>query len=242
MEERKIDETLIFEMDPAEITVNDALPRRRKDLGEIEKMVVSLQTFGQIQPIVINRNNELIAGGRRLAACLMGGLKAKVVYKDTVDPVLMRELELEENIQRKALTPAEECLAIDELVKLKQTVYGTPSPGRATGFSLQDAANLTGKTKGNIHEALQIAEAVKMFPELGNCKTKSEIKSAVKSLRRVKDQVDALSAYKRKSCQSQKNSSLLIVMLYSILQKLKTNLLIFSLLILLMVLILQRLE
>lgn len=202
MKQKKVDEKLIFEMDPAEISVNEELPRRRKDLGELKEMIESIQKFGQIQPIVINRNNELIAGGRRLAACLLGGIKAKVAYKDTVDPLLMREMELEENIQRKALTPAEECLAIDEIVKLKQSIYGKSSPGRIGGFTLTDAAKITGKTAGNIVEAMQLADAIKMFPELGTCKTKSEIKSAVKSLKRVRDQVDALASYEEKLSRS----------------------------------------
>ena len=96
-----VDEKIIFELDPVEIKVSKELPRQRKDLGEINKMIESIRTFGQLQPIVINRNNELIAGGRRLAACMMGGFKARVCYKDTVDPLAMREMELEENIQRK---------------------------------------------------------------------------------------------------------------------------------------------
>jgi ParB family chromosome partitioning protein len=199
-----IDEKLIFEVDPITVTVNDQLPRQRKELGEIEKMVSSIQRFGQLQPIIINRNNELIAGGRRLAACLLGGFKAKVCYKDTVDPLLMREMELEENIQRKELTPAEESEAVAELVRLKQQIYGKPTPGKEGGFTLNDAAALLGKTKGNVIESLQIAEALKAFPELASCKTKSEIKKAVRGLERIQQNVEALVSYEAKIKQSDK--------------------------------------
>lgn len=192
---QEVNEKIIFEVEPTEVILNKDLPRHRKDLGEIQKMVDSIKTFGQMQPIVINRNNELIAGGRRLAACILLGVKARVCYKDTVDPVLMREMELEENIQRKALTPAEECLAIDELVRLKQEKYGKPTPGRTGGFTLEDVAELVGRTKGNVIEAMQIAEAVKMFPNLAECDTKSEIKKAVKGLERVSANMDALASY-----------------------------------------------
>ncbi len=196
MESReKIDEKTIFELKPEEVKVHKDLPRQRKELGEIEKMMNSIETFGQLQPIVINRNNELIAGGRRLAACLMLGIKARVCYKDTIDPLLMRELELEENLQRKALTPAEESFAIDELVQLKQEKYGKPTQGKEGGFTLTNAAEIVGKSKGNVIESLQIAEMCRLFPDLSKAKTKSEIKKAYKGLQRVEENLSALKTF-----------------------------------------------
>jgi site-specific DNA-methyltransferase (adenine-specific) len=159
-------------------------------------MMESIENFGQLQPIVINRNNELIYGGRRLAACAMLQRKVRACYKDTVDPVLMRELEIEENLQRKAFTPAEECLAIEELVKMKQKKYGKPIRGKEGGFTLEDAADVVGKTKGNVIEAIQIAEMVKSFPDLSKAKTKSEIKKAYKGLQRIEQNISALENYK----------------------------------------------
>jgi ParB/RepB/Spo0J family partition protein len=189
------DEKIIFELEPTSIAIHAELPRQRKDLGEIQKMAESIQNFGQLQPIVINRNNELIAGGRRLAACLILGIKARCCYKDTLDKALMRELELEENLQRKALTPSEECLAIEELVKLKQEKHGKPTSGKTGGFTLDNAAEMLGKTRGNVIEALQIAEMVKLFPELSKSDTKSEIKKAFKGLERVNTSLNALASY-----------------------------------------------
>jgi len=193
----KINEKLIIEFDPTSIKVNEELPRHRKELGKIREMVESIKTFGQIQPIIINRNNELIVGGRRLAACLLGGFKVRASYKDTIDSLLMREMELEENVQRKALTPAEESLAIADLVKVKQEKYGKPVQGQEGGFTLTDIANIIGKTKGSVIESLHIAEAVKNFPNLSDCKTKSEIKKAVKGLERTQKNVLALTTYQK---------------------------------------------
>lgn len=196
-QQRKIDESSIFELDPGEIIITDARPRQRRELGEINKMVDSIKAFGQLQPIVINRDNELIVGGRRLAACLMGGFKVRACYKDTVDATLMREMELEENIQRKALTPSEESLAVVELVALKQKLYGTPTQGREGGFTLEDTANLLGKSKAYIIDAMNVAEAVKLFPELGALGSKSDIKKAYKGIERVQQQVNALASYEQ---------------------------------------------
>ena len=191
----KIDELKIFEFDAFAVTVKDDRPRQRKELGEIKKLAESITKYGQFQPIVIDRDGALVAGGRRLAACLLLGRKVRACYKDSIDPVLLREIELEENIQRKSLTPAEESLAVAELVKLKQAQYGVPVQGREGGFTLTDIAELIGKTKGSVIEDLKIAEAVGMFPTLVDCKTKSDIKKAVKGYERIQQNVAALKTY-----------------------------------------------
>jgi len=193
--ENTINEKVIFEVEPTDIQVRDDLPRHRKDLGEVNKLVESIKTFGQILPIVISRDNYLIAGGRRLAACMLLGIKARVCYKDTVDPLLMRELELEENIQRKDLTPAEECLAIDELLKLKQLKHGESGSGKAGGFTTEAVGELVGKSRAYVSEAISLADAVRMFPNLAECKSKSDIRKAVKGYQRVSDNINALASY-----------------------------------------------
>ena len=211
MQEQKqmqIDENQIFEIDPLTIVIKDDRPRQRKEMGAIKKMAESIQTFGQLLPIIIDRENGLVAGGRRLAACILLGRKARVCYKDSVDPVLLREIELEENIQRKPLTPAEESLAIAELVELKQGRLGKPTSGRKGGFTLDDAAEMLGKTRGTVIENIQIAEAVRAFPNLGACKTKSEIKKAVKGLERVQRNVAAIQQYEETI---KKNDTVIIV-------------------------------
>jgi ParB family transcriptional regulator, chromosome partitioning protein len=43
--------------------------RFRKDLGNIDDLAKSIQKIGLLHPIVINENNELVAGQRRLEAC-----------------------------------------------------------------------------------------------------------------------------------------------------------------------------
>lgn len=195
---RTINENLIFEINPLEVKVKEDRPRQRKDLGDVAKMAESINKYGQLLPVLIDRDGFLVAGGRRLAACIMLGRNVRVVYKDEVDPLILRELELEENIQRKSLTPAEEVLAVDELMKVKRQLYGESISGKEGGFTQEQAAELLGKSRTSIIEDLQLAAAIKEFPNLSNCKTKSEIKKAVKSLERINEQVAALSSYEEK--------------------------------------------
>jgi len=176
----------ILNIEPTAIRVKEGLDRFRTDMGELKKLGDSIVRFGQLQPIGVTRNHELVWGGRRLAACMFAGVKVKAVYNDEADPLLLREMELEENIQRKDFTPAEQALAVQEIHKLKQSIYGVATPGiKNSGWSLDKTAESLGVTRGNVIESLHIAEMVAMFPDLKTAKTKSEIKSTVKAMEKV---------------------------------------------------------
>lgn len=186
----------IFELEPTQVKVKEELPRIRKEMKKIEELAESFSKFGQLQPIVINRDLELVAGGRRLAACLLAGRKVKCCYIDTVEPLMMREMELEENLQREDLTPAEEVLAVSEIHELKKKIHGAAVSGKeGSGWRLDDTADLIGKTRGSVIEDLMLANMVKMFPDLNQAKTKSEIKKVAKGLDAVNKRVNAMSAF-----------------------------------------------
>ena len=94
--------------------------RVRKDMGDINALADSLKRFGQISPIVITKNNMLIAGGRRLeAARSLGWRTINAVVADIPDEVTKLEYELEENIQRRDFSIEEEQEAVKKIIKLK---------------------------------------------------------------------------------------------------------------------------
>lgn len=49
-----------------EIIIKD---RYRKDLGNLDELTESIQSYGLLQPIGINNEKELVFGYRRLRAC-----------------------------------------------------------------------------------------------------------------------------------------------------------------------------
>lgn len=179
------------------IKVKEELPRLRKDLNQkkLTELAESLKTYGQLQPIVVNRSMELIAGGRRLAACALAGIEPLCIYKDCVDDLKMRELELEENLQREDLSAAEQIEGTAELHRLKQQLYGKPVQGREGGHTLDDTAAILGKTRGSIIDDLHLAEALKQFPELGKLPKKNDIRKAVKGLEKVAERAEAIAKY-----------------------------------------------
>lgn len=82
--------------------------RVRKNLGDLDALAASMNAYGLLHPIVIGRRNELIAGGRRLAAAKKLGWKTiNAVVVDVRDKAGKLELELEENVQRSALSVLE---------------------------------------------------------------------------------------------------------------------------------------
>ncbi|RPI52785.1 MAG: ParB/RepB/Spo0J family partition protein, partial [Deltaproteobacteria bacterium] len=175
----------VFYLSPTKVKVSEDLPRYRRDAPKIKELLESIQRMGQIAPIVVTKDHTLVAGGRRLAACLLGDIPILCIYQDNASPLVLREIELEENIQRESYTPADEADAIADLHEIKRQLYGEAQSGREGGWRLDDTAESIGKTRGTVIENIQISEALKMFPELRVLKTKKAIKSAAKAAEKV---------------------------------------------------------
>jgi DNA modification methylase len=161
--------------------------RYRKDFGEIDELANSLARLGQIQPIVLDETNNLIAGERRLrAASNLGWDEIAYVRIADLDAIGKKEIEIEENLRRKEFNWPEEVLALEELYHLKRDKYGPRIQGRQdnTGFGMKDAADLFDKSIGSIALDLELARAIREFPELAMEKTKN---GAFKRYRRLKE-------------------------------------------------------
>jgi ParB family chromosome partitioning protein len=105
-----------------QIPIEDVVVKKRirKDLGDINALAESFKKHGQISPIVISRNNVLIAGGRRLeAARLIGWRTINAVIADVPGELPRLEIEVEENIQRRDFTPEEMADATQKLYRMK---------------------------------------------------------------------------------------------------------------------------
>ena len=95
--------------------------RVRKSPGDLSQLMQSMKAYGQLSPIIVNRKSELIAGHRRLHAAKQLGWKtidAVVVDKETELEKL--EIEIEENIQRKAFSTDELSQGLARMEKLRR--------------------------------------------------------------------------------------------------------------------------
>jgi ParB family chromosome partitioning protein len=79
--------------------------RTRKDFGDIDSLSESILTVGLMQPIVINENNELIDGQRRIKAYIRLGIKEIPFYRVNLTEIILGEFHANSN--RKDLTMSE---------------------------------------------------------------------------------------------------------------------------------------
>ena len=94
--------------------------RVRKNLGDISALMESMKKHGLLNPITVTDSGELIAGHRRLeSAKRLGWQYIDVVILEDPDAIEKLELEIDENLHRKSLTPDELADAFERLEKLK---------------------------------------------------------------------------------------------------------------------------
>lgn len=152
--------------------------RMRKAFDDIPALAESIRIHGQIEPIVLDEKNVLIAGERRLRA--LSYLKketALVVYMKDLDELQKKEVELEENLQRADFTWPEECNAKLQLHELKQKIHGAAKSGggdaNATKWDTRDTATLLGESVGNTFKDITLAKSLQAFPHLAKEKNKA---------------------------------------------------------------------
>lgn len=127
----------------------------------------SLERNGQLNPVIVDANMELVAGFRRLSAArALGWKQIEVKIREDLDEYSRREIELEENIMRLDMTWQEEQIAIDELDRLKRAT--DPNWGQ------RETAQLLGKEQADISRAKSLAQGMKLFPEIMKAKSKSQ--------------------------------------------------------------------
>ena len=94
--------------------------RIRKESGNIRELSESMNVHGLMNPIVLSREYQLIAGFRRLESAKKLGwenIEANII--DAPTKIKKLEMEIEENIHRKDFTPDEIVDAYSKLEKLK---------------------------------------------------------------------------------------------------------------------------
>lgn len=162
-----------------EISKIDMGDRARRDYGDLDALQLSLTKYGQLQNIVLDESNLLRAGGRRLTAAIMlDWAEIEVTYLKDMSPLEQREVELEENIQRKSLTWQEEVCLKQEIEKTKKLL----AEANGEKWTREDTEKLLGESKANISKDLFLAQAIDDFPDLKMEKDKSTARTKARRL------------------------------------------------------------
>ncbi len=136
-----------FTVDPSTIIIPEF--RQRQAATPDEPLLVSIRERGQLQPIVVHSDMTLVAGERRLRACLQLDRPVLVRVFESLSPVERYEAELQENLARKQLTWQDETRAIAGYHQLRVDSF--------PGWTQMGTANALGLTQGHVSLVLTVA-------------------------------------------------------------------------------------
>lgn len=105
-----------------QVPINEIIVKNRirKNLGDLSGLMESIGKYGLLNPIIINSKKELIAGHRRLESCRkLGWETVKVRIVTNLDAGNKLEMEIDENLHRRNLSPDELAEAYTKLEKIR---------------------------------------------------------------------------------------------------------------------------
>ena len=167
---------VIFLVELSKIIVKD---RARVDFGMVAELAESIRKHGLFCPIILDEDNNLIAGERRLrAVSLLKWETIPIIFKESLTSLEKIEIELEENLRRKNLTWQEE-------VCLKEKIHFLQKQINPKDWTIEKTADILKISLPQVKSDLRLAEALKNIPELVKENDKA---NAIRKVRRNDEQ------------------------------------------------------
>ncbi len=139
------------------IEPNPDQPRIQFDEATLDELAASIREHGVLQPILVRPTGpnryQLIAGERRWRASRTAGMTTIPALIEEIDDDAALEIAIIENLQREDLSPLDEALMYDRMVK-------------DHGYSIRRLAQKLGKDKGYLENRLRLADAPDEIKEL----------------------------------------------------------------------------
>ena len=138
--------------------------RQRQELEDakvsgatIAELAESIKSKGLIYPVIIQRDNTLVAGRRRIEAFrVLGRATIPVRFFETLSLLERKEVEFDENHKRKQLTWQEEAKAVKEIHELR----GAQAKESGEEWSARKTAEYLGLSIGKVSEDLTLADSL----------------------------------------------------------------------------------
>lgn len=125
--------------------------RQRRELNKIEELAASIARNGLINPIVIRRDGELVAGERRWTAIKsLGWTHLSVQFIEDLSELEVHAIELEENIRRVDLPWQDQCKAVDDYHQLRSA--------QDSEWTATQTADALGMSTAEVTEKRQVAQ------------------------------------------------------------------------------------
>ncbi|MFG3443088.1 ParB/RepB/Spo0J family partition protein [Bacillus velezensis] len=115
-----LSEETVEEIKISDLRPNPYQPRNQFDDESLAELKESIIQHGILQPIIVRKSlkgYDIVAGERRYRAAKLAGKETVPAIVRDLSESLMREIALLENLQREDLSPLEEALAYDSLLK-----------------------------------------------------------------------------------------------------------------------------
>lgn len=139
------------------ISPNPDQPRMTFDETTLDDLAASIREHGVLQPILVRPlgagRYQLIAGERRWRASQLAQLEEIPALIEEIDDDTALEIAIIENLQREDLSPLDEAMMYDRMVK-------------DHGYSIRKLAQKIGKDKGYLENRLRLADAPPEVQEL----------------------------------------------------------------------------
>lgn len=145
---------------PVERVIVSAERQRKEFKAEaLQELAESLSRIGQIQPIVLDDQDNLIAGERRLrAAKSLGWAEIKFTRFSALSPIEASIVELEENLKRENLTWQEQVDAVAKLHLLMSQ--------QSDDWTAEKTAKAIGVSPSTVSRLLTINSAAAQDPKI----------------------------------------------------------------------------
>jgi len=141
-----------------EIKITESM--RQVDDSHVENLKASIQTCGLLQPLVVNKQNELVAGRNRFEALIQLGYEDVPVMKVGDKPEQLTEQEYfrlcqyEENLCRQELEPILRAKAIQYKKICLEKILGNAN------LAIEQIQNETNLSRSSIYTDLKIAKNI----------------------------------------------------------------------------------
>ena len=125
--------------------------RIRKDFGDINSLAESISTLGLLQPIVVNENNELVDGQRRIKAYQRLGRVDIPIFRVNLEEIILGEFHA--NTNRKDFTSTERVKisnAVEEFFCKHSRSVGRPKSSQKTDENNIKNSSLSSDSKDRI--------------------------------------------------------------------------------------------
>lgn len=135
----------LVEVNLDKIEPNPHQPREKFKRDSLEELASSIKEQGVLQPILVRAKGDgyqLIAGGRRLRAAKLAGLKSIPALVRSPSDSKLLELSLVENLQREDLNPLERAKAYQRL--------------KEAGLTQEELASRLGKSRSEVANTLRL--------------------------------------------------------------------------------------